>query len=129
MSLSGSTVHIKKFMDGMKTPEEVHCETVFGGVKSCDGCGRLPRIRITLYFPIDEMRKQHQLFDVAYVHNRNSVRNMILKTQHGEFVRVSEMHACASCQPAAEKVAAKAPSWAMVDIFRPPPAPKIIVSG
>ena len=128
MSLSGSTIHVRRFMDGAMTPEEAHCSVVFANDK-CGGCGARPRVRVTIFLPEDEMRKRHQLFDVMATTNPAALRKMTVRTAHGNYVRVSEAFACKSCQPALEKAAAQAPSYAMVDIFRPPPDPKIIVSG
>jgi hypothetical protein len=130
MSLSGSTRHIKKFMNGDMTPEEAHCSVVFAGmVCGSNGCGRRPRVRVTVFLPVDEMRKRHQLFDVMFTTNPLKLKNMTVKTAHGDYIRISEAYACKSCQPSLEKAAAQAPSYAMVDIFRPLPDPKIIVSG
>lgn len=128
MSLRGSVVHIKKFADGRMTPEEMHCQVVFAGEK-CGGCGALPRIRVSIFMPQDEVLKRHPQIAALALHDPAKLRKMTVRNAHGTYFKVSESFACKSCQPALERAAAKAPSYAMVDIFRPPPDIKIISSG
>ena len=69
---------------------------------------------------MDEMRKRDPLFDEVMAVDPAKFMALLIQTKHGPYVRVSTTFACKQCTPALERVVAKQPSWAIVDINKGP---------
>ena len=123
----------RKLFDGKTTAQELHNNTLFRD-KVCAGCGARPTTVFRVFFPLDELVKRD---------GENVGRSLLQDPEHFKscclefvgadgvtrepFVRVSTAYSCAQCLPAAEREAAKLPSWAHVEINRGPAADKIVV--
>ena len=107
-----------RFMDGRKTPKEVHWQ--FMNLK-CHACGRPAIIRIMVFISVYELVTRHPEISTALIASSPGGIIPTTKMRDGqEMVRVSDIGACASCRKDAEQAAAKQPSWAYVDIDRGP---------
>ncbi len=112
--------HIKKFMGGRMTPEELH--RAVGLRVKCTGCDQPAAIRIRVFAALDELTKRHPEFVAAVaVSNPEGPFVPTVATQYGPMVKISDIGACALCRKKAEVAAARgAPSWCIVDIDRGP---------
>lgn len=124
----------RKLFDGKTTAEEVHRRAVFGDRK-CSGCRvATPSTIIRVFFPLDELIKRDGAgVGRALMENPEHFKSCCLDFIGADgfsrepFVRVSTAYACPDCLPAAERAAAKLPSWAHVEINRGPGADKVVV--
>lgn len=122
-------LHRKKLFDGRATAQEVHSKLAFPHDAKCTGCKtRAVITRILVLCPIDEMKKKDPLFDELMMVDPVKFNSILVQTKHGPHVKLSTVYACSRCTPAAERVAAKAPSWMIIDINRGP-TPDRAVSG
>lgn len=129
----GKVRHIRKFMDGRATPQEIH--RAIGIRKNCVYCGRPAAIRIKVLIELGELTKrQPEYVAQIMVTNPNGPYVPTIPTIHGPMVKVSDVGACDLCRADAEKAAARGPSWAIVEIDRGPvekttvPVPSSLVS-
>jgi len=106
-------IHSKKLFDGRQTAREVWAETVLGGIK-CP-CGLDATVVCKVFWPLDECLKKgpELLATVAAMHGGQVPT---IDFTHGKHVRTGMAYSCDVCRPALEKEAAKAPSWAVVEI-------------
>jgi hypothetical protein len=89
-------------------------------------CGRPAAIRIKVYYPPKELIERQPELAALLMASSESGGLPVMRTTKGPMVPVSMTGACALCQKAAEKEAAKAPSWCLVEIERgPDPTNKI----
>lgn len=124
---SAETRHIKKFMDGKMSPQELHQR--LGIRKNCYGCGKPAVVRLRTFVALDELTKRQPEY-VAQImaSNPNGPYVPTVATKYGPMVKVSDIGACALCAKEAEKAAARGPSWCIVEIDRGPD-PKQAVSA
>lgn len=109
-------VHRRKLFGGRVTAEELHHKLAWGGAK-CSACSAPPAIRIQIFVALSDMS----------LDTRTAVEIQLalgklhaVMTDRGKVIRTSLMFACTGCQQAAERAAAKGPSYAIVDISRGP---------
>lgn len=101
----------------------------------CKGCNNLrPITRIIVLMPLDEMMKRDQEIQLMALTRPDVLAPFLVKIResHGStktYFRVSVTYACKLCTRDAEKAAAKAPSWCIVEINRGPGPDKVISSG
>lgn len=115
--------HRKKLFGGRETAQQVHAEMAWWGM-SCGSCGGPPALRVQIFAylsDLDATARQVMAMEIE------AKRVDPLKTKDGTLVRMSEAVACAMCAPRLERAAAKAPSWAHVDLDRGPGADTAIV--
>jgi hypothetical protein len=109
-------IHRKRLFDG-RPAAEVYAETAWPG-KVCTGCGgKPPAIRVQIFVALQDMSAQLRevaLYEIA-LRRLNTVR-----TKRGPAIRTGEAYACRLCQASLERTAARAPSYAMVDLERGP---------
>lgn len=115
-------IHRQTFMGGKATPLEVHARYAWHG-KLCQGCGSAsPVIRVRVHVKPEDLEPALE----AEIRLRNAVTGgsyiPLYKTIWGNFVTVSDIVACRACQPEMERVAARGPSYALVEIDRGPDA-------
>ena len=112
----GDTLHMKRFMQGRFSPEEVHI--ALGVNKRCEGCGRPGVGHIRTFWEADEFAKREPLraMSIAMLHGGNLP---VVKSTYGDLFMVSQITPCANCWREAEKAAADHPDWVYVEISRP----------
>lgn len=101
---------------GGRPAAEVYAETAWPGAK-CTGCGGPPALRVQLFVGLQDMEaglRTKVLYEIAFK------RIHTLRTKRGLSIRWSEAYACRLCAPALERVAARAPSYFLVDLERGP---------
>lgn len=116
---------MQKFMDGKMTPEEVWRKLVLHR-RVCAGCGS-PKcaILIRVFMPLQEAMERN-LALVTYMHRWAVMQGIdqIPTVDFGNppepFIRASETGWCDNCKSAAEKQAARGPSWCVVEIEKGP---------
>lgn len=120
-------VHKKKLFGGRATAEEVHSQHAFPHDAQCTGCKtRAVITRILVLCPLDELKKRDPLMGELMLVDPLKFQSLLVQTKHGPHIKLSTVYACSRCTPAAEKVAAKAPSWMIIDINRGPGADKAV---
>lgn len=121
--------HRKRFDGGNTTPEEYHSLHAFGPNAKCAMCHQhRPSTRFVVMIPYDEIKRRDPDFALLEMLDPGRIAAMAVQLKHGLHIRVSTQDVCRSCTPAAEKVAAKSPSWAVVNIIRAPQG-TIMVGG
>lgn len=116
-------IHSKKLFDGKQTAREVWAETVLGGIK-CP-CGLDATVSCKVFWPLDECTKRGPEL-LAAVASHHGGKVPIMEFTHGKHVRTGIAYSCDICRPELEKQAAKAPSWAVVEISDGPGKDKIV---
>ena len=114
-------IHRKKFMDGRETPNEVHRR--LGIKKKCVICGQPGAIRIRVFMPYDEaMQRAPNLIAAIMASNPDGPKVPTVMFKDGStpraFIKASDSAFCDHCKVEAERTAATAPSWAVVEIDR-----------
>jgi hypothetical protein len=124
----GQIIHRSKLFGGVVTAAEVHARHGFRQPCAIQGCSNLPVIAIKMLMLHDEFVKQSPLL-AAEIARTNPSGPYIpcIDTTFGKMVMVSKTCACRTHQADAEKAAAKAPSWVLVEIDRGPGADKPVV--
>lgn len=120
-------MHRTKLFRGRATAEEVHAK--FGIRLPCHTCNGMPVILIKTMMLHDEFVKRCPA--IAAEVARTNPRGPFVPTfptTYGPMVMVSQVAACKTHQAAAEKAAAKLPSYILVEINRGPGADKAQVS-
>lgn len=117
-------VHRRKLFGGRMTAMEIHRKYAWNNAK-CDGCGSgATVIRIQVFVPLADMeQKLREAVQVEIALRRVTTRMTI----RGTAVRTSFVHACEGCRVAAERAAARGPSYAIVDLDRGPGEDKPVV--
>jgi hypothetical protein len=118
-------IHREKLFGGRATAEELHAKLAFHGA-ACDGC-KSPHvsIRIQVFIRIVDMNPSERIAVEEGI-RLGMIKPVKLAT--GMAIMYSRVHACRLCSPAAERAAARGPSYAIVDIMRSPGAEKPLVS-
>lgn len=116
-------LHRKRFMGGRETPNEVSRR--LGIAKQCIVCKRPGAIRIRVFMPLDEaMQRAPNLIAAIMASNPDGPKVPTVKFKDGstvrEFIKASDSAFCDHCKVEAERTAATAPSWAVVEIDRGP---------
>lgn len=115
-------IHIKKFMDGQISPQAFHAKHAFPPGAKCFGCKRSPITTIRVYAPVKDMLARDPMLKA--LSEADPTAFMQLVCPQGLFkepmMLLSCLYACTTCTPAAEKAAAKGPSYCCVDIDRGP---------
>jgi len=114
-------IHRKKFMGGRETPNEVSRR--LGIAKKCAICGKAGAIRIRVFMPYDEaMKRAPNLIAAIMASNPDGPKVPTVMFKDGstprEFIKASDNAFCDNCKVEAERTAATAPSWAVVEIDR-----------
>lgn len=117
----------KKFMDGRMTPQEAHSKWGFPVGAKCAHCGAPPLVSIRSFAEEAEMLKRDPMLKILQAAEPEKYQAMQLRTKQGMYLRIAVAYACAQCARAAEKAAAKHPSWMFVDVDRGPDPLKIVV--
>ena len=122
-----NVIHVKKFMDGRMSPQELH--RALGIRKKCEQCGAPAAVRIRVLVELAELVKRQPEF-VAQIMatNQNGPYVPTIDTKYGKMVKISDVGACENCRKSAEIAAARGPSWCIVEIDRGP-SPTNPVSG
>ena len=122
--------HRKRFDAGRSTPEEYHSRYAFGPDAKCALCHVYrPMTRFVVMIPYDELKRRDKDFALLEMMDPGRIAAMMVPLKHGMHVRVSTQDVCAACTPAAEKLAAKGPSWAVVNIIRAPKSTVMVGGG
>ena len=124
---SNPVIHRSKLFGGVKTAQEIHAKIAW---KRCSisGCNHLPVVQIRCLMLLDEFVKQSPQFASALAaSNPDGPFIPTIPTTFGPMVKFSTVHACRDHQQDAEKAAAKAPSWVLIEIDRGPGADKPVV--
>jgi len=119
----------KQLFGGRETAEEVHSSAAFPPGSKCAGCGKSRGLimRIIILAPVDEISKRDPRFADMVEQCPQQFMEIVVRTKYGTMLRLSTTYACHACQRDAERAAAKAPSWCIVDINRGPGKDKTIV--
>jgi len=132
MGTNGKVRHIKKFMGGRMTPEEVHSKYAFPPGARCECCksSKLSVRAITLA-PFSDVMSHSKMFGML---DPVTVAQMIVQIKGSDgrpipYVRIGIVYACKQCVPVLERFLAKLPSWVIVEINRPPKPIPVITSG
>jgi hypothetical protein len=121
--------HRRKLFNGKTTAEEFHRKHAFRPGERCTGCGGPPAITVRVFLPLDEIvKRQGEAIGRLLITKPDAFVGLCIETIHGVYVRASQVHACTVCAPALERQAAKAPSWALVEINRGPGPDKPLIS-
>lgn len=126
----GQIIHREKFHPTL-TPEEFHNRYAFKPGEKCP-CGRRAEVVCRVLMPLDELVKRDAKA-IGYLlmsdGGPEKLKELAVETIHGTYIRVSTQHACKSCSPTLERVAARdAPSWCIVEFSRGP-GPTRVLSG
>lgn len=125
-------IHIKRFMGGRKTPQQAHREMTYQG-KRCTGCKGPPAIRICVFYPVAEVSRALVNMLALQAKAAGEPPPFIrFNERYGNqpFLMVSDVYACETCAPTAERAAARGPSYAVVHIDRgPDPTNKVVFGG
>ena len=111
--------HIQKFLRGEMTPRETHIAALN---KACEQCGALAAVRLRVLVLLDELVQRSPEFvaQIMVANPDGSCTVPTIPTKYGPMVKVSDIGACDSCRSAAERAAARCPSWCLVEISAPP---------
>jgi hypothetical protein len=109
-------IHRRKFFNGELTPQQLHAELAWHKRK-CGGCGGPPAMRIQSFVLLSDLQPEARVVvDCEIALNRLHTTKM----EDGPAIRIGDLFACSMCSPAAERAAAKAPSYAIVWIEKGP---------
>jgi len=119
-------IHSKKLFDGRFTAEELH-RTLAWGAATCNGCGSSKlAIRIQIFIRLIDMNPHERSTAELGIALREI--KPVTFPDGNKAILYSRIHACDLCKPAAERAAAKAPSYSIVDISRGPGPDNALVS-
>jgi hypothetical protein len=125
---TGPVLHMKKFMGGRMTPEEVH--RALGFRKSCAICRGPPAIRIRVFAPLKEVmaRTPEFLGEIMAANPAGPTAPLpTMPSKYGLLLKLSDQAFCDTCKVGAERAAAHPPKrWPfkdcqIVEIDRGPP--------
>jgi len=109
---------IEKFKRKELTPTELHRVVAWSG-GSCDKCGGLPVVRVRVFAEFAECNRRSPEF-VIKLAMENDGRLPVVDFKQGKYIRISQSYACEHCKQELIKEAAKAPSWACVEVDEGP---------
>lgn len=114
-------IHRRKLFGGKQTAEEVHTQAL---AKRCRACPAPAVTTIKVFAPQVDLRVD-QLAAISAAHDGQVP---VMNTKEGRFVRVSMVHACRQCTPAAERAATRHPSSWFVEFDRGPGVDRPLVA-
>jgi len=121
-------IHRSKLFGGVRTAEDVHARHGLRDPCAIKGCPNLPVIQIKMFMLHDEfVQRNPRMATMIALSNPNGKYIPCTPTTFGPMVRFSTVNACRTHQRDAERAAAKAPSYVLVEIDRGPGADKPIV--
>lgn len=117
------TIHIKRAWNGRMSVEEAWADGLDWNARCC-GCNA-PRKQlvgwIRIYLPLPDFHRAFGVFGAMVHAQKHGGKLPIVELVAGPFVWLgSNTYFCKMCQGAAEKAAAQSPSYAWVEIRRPP---------
>lgn len=122
-SMGDDIIHRRKLFGGRITAHEIHAKYAWNN-RRCDACGGPTAIRVQIFVALRDMSAAvREAVEVEIALGRIHAKSTI----NGPAVRTSFMHACSGCSMAAERAAARGPSFAMIDIDRGPGVDKPVV--
>lgn len=112
-------IHRTQLFGGKTTAEELHAKLAWGH-KHCTACKNKKIVLVVrLLAPLKEcMSTWPELLGAMKAANGGTIPRV--ETKFGPLVKISEVAACTMCRRDAEKVAAKAPSWCVIEFDRGP---------
>lgn len=116
-------LHVKRFGQGLITPQEYHIRHAFPPGARCTACAARPSVRAIVMIPYDDAVRQGMVPPGHMAGEEVLSRVCQLKGSDGRgvsYLRLSIAYSCPRCQSAFEKSLAKLPSYAVVDIHRGP---------
>lgn len=117
-------IHRRRLFNG-RPAAEVYAEDAWPGAK-CSGCGSAHVVlRVQVFIALSDMSadlRHRAMIELALR------RVYSVKTKRGTAIRWSEQYACGLCRAALERAAARGPSYAIVDLERPP-GPEVPIVG
>lgn len=122
-------IHRTKLFGGRETAEDIHREQVFR--RRCDSCGGAPAMRIiTMITLVDLLMHMKEFAEFKRAANGGFIPST--PSKYGRLVQLTNVVACKSCGPSAERAAAHPPKpWGdrvIVEIDRGPGADKAVVA-
>lgn len=120
------TIHRKKLFGGRESAEQVHRRLAFPVGSRCACGSEKVAIRIRTLMPASDVVSQHPDWAIRKAMQQGG-KLLVVDSKVGKLVVVGEIYACDLCRSTAERVAAKAPSWAIVEIERGPGPDKPLV--
>lgn len=123
----------QKLFGGKYTAEEVHSALAFPKGTRCEACGAPPLTRCIIMAEESEALKSTAVELMRLAAPALYLQSIVkIKGSDGRprnYFRISTTYACKRCTPAMERVAARAPSHAIVEWNYGPSADKIITTG
>ena len=117
--MSNPVVHRTKLFGGRRTAAEVHAQHGFR--RRCEKCGGPPSIQIKMFMLHDEFVKRAPLLAAEIAaSNASGPYVPAVETKFGNMVMYAKVTACRMHAKELEHMAAKAPSYVMVEIDRGP---------
>lgn len=118
-------IHSTKLFGGLATAQEVHAKWGFRSPCTVPRCGNMPVIQVRMFMLHDEfVEKSPMLARSIAMSNPDGPYIPCAPTTFGPMVRFSTACACRAHQRDLEVVAARAPSYVLVEIDRGPGADK-----
>jgi hypothetical protein len=117
-------IHVKKFMSGRMSPNELHRK--LGIAMRCESCAaggveKPAAIRIMVWGEIEEVMRRQLALSVAAYWASQGCGLPRRKTLLGDFVMISDNGFCDLCKGRAEQLTARqAKSWMLVEVDRGP---------
>jgi hypothetical protein len=118
-------IHSTKLFGGQVTAEELHARLAWGDAV-CTGCRGRPCMRVQIFIRLVDMSPD-ECGTANLGISLGSIKPVKLPSGHTAIV-YSRAFACGLCKRALERVAAKAPSYAIVDISYGPGPDKALVA-
>lgn len=128
MKTKGEKIHRTKLFGGVKTAEEVYSEQGFRQPCAIKGCSNRPVIQIRCFMSLhDFVNKAPDMAAAIAATNPDGPFVPTVPMTFGPMVKFSTVTSCRVHQSDAEKTAARAPSWVLIEIDRGPGADKPLV--
>lgn len=116
-------IHRTRLFGGVKTAQEIHAE--YGWRQRCEKCGAPPAVQVRMFMEHDEFvqRSPEMAAAIAITNPKGNYIPCVPMT-FGNMVRFSTVTACKAHQKELEQMAAKAPSYVLVEVDYGPGADK-----
>jgi hypothetical protein len=122
----GEVIHRTKLFGGVKTAHEVNAQ--LGWRQRCAKCQGPPVIKVRMFMLYDEfVKRSPQMAMAIAATNPDGPFIPTMPTTFGPMVKYASVCACSAHQKELEVMAAKAPSYVLVEIDRGPGADKPVV--
>jgi len=124
MSKPAEVSRTKPFNGEREGAERAHVEAM---AAHCTLCGAPAAVALRVFVQRADLRTDH--LAALSINSAHMGKLPVRKDREGRlWVRVSQTWACRACQPLAERAAARAPSYAYVDIDRGPDPDRFVAS-